>query len=138
MKYFILFTSLLFSFGLAAEEYISIALDKNIYKTNDSFIAQLTGLNVSPVSYIGLSIETRKNDTWVTVRADTSCPCMAKCKKRATEIIKGQIIVEHWDFKDTTCNLVTSGSYRAVITGNYITDLGRNQILGTSHEFQVK
>lgn len=138
MKYLILVISVLFSCGLAAEEYISVALEKNTYTTKDSFIAKLNGLNDSPVQYIGLSIEVRQNESWVTVRRDTGCPRMAKCKKKATEIIKGQTIEEHWDFKDTTCKVVTSGFYRAVITGNYITALGGNQILGTSHEFQIK
>jgi hypothetical protein len=63
---------------------------------------------------------------------------MAKCKKKATEVLEGQTTIEDWDFKNNSCKVVPPGTYRAVVTGNYVTTLGGNLTLGSSREFQIK
>ena len=127
-----------FSFIVSAEENISIALGETTYSTDGSFKAELTGQNIEPVRYIGLSIEMRQDEKWVVIRRDTSCPCLGKCKKKVTALSKGQKVKETWDFKNDACGVVTPGVYRAVVTGNYISELGGNLVLGSSREFRIK
>ena len=138
MKYILSIIFCLLSFNVHAEEYLSITLNKSVYVTKDNFKAEITGLNEKSVQYLGLSVEVRQDNKWVEIRRDTGCPCMAKCKKKATEVPKGLTTIENWEFKNNKCNIAPPGTYRAVVTGNYVTTLDGNLILGSSREFQIK
>ncbi len=132
MNKYLVVTLIIISGVLSVDKPLEIRLNKESYLTEDKFSAIVLNQSKEKITYFGLSIEEFKNGTWETIRFDTSCPCMAKCKKAPKHLEQDKQYIEYWDYKNNSCEVVTLGEYRAVIKGS------NKKLNGVSNVFQIK
>lgn len=123
----------------AAREVV-IEVEKDVYKQGEEIRFEIINCSEeATLSFIDVSVEELVSEMWHCIRNDVTCPCGAKCGKRAPFSVKpGDTFSGFWDQKDDLCRAVLPGRYRIVIYGPWDPDVKRNRYISLSRQIRVE
>jgi len=120
-----------------AENELVLNLNSSHFLTSDNFSVVVKNSSHETISYISVEVERLVGEQWESIRADIECPCSFDCDKFLTKLKSGESKTYTWYFRDNNCAVVSKGTYRTSVSGDWDEEKNRRFVLGRSTNFTI-